>query len=144
LNVLSVPVVEVRTVASMIKGAVSGFQPRSEQVGSGPRVLIVWDFRIEQKDPTGQPMPRAAVEMRGRSFIGSINNGDVVAIDAPFNAGQVLQVSRVRNLTSGTMVTAKGAHSAVLSRVIFILILLPFIAFIVIIWSTILQKRAGG
>jgi hypothetical protein len=120
----------------MIKGVVSGFQPRSEQIGtgSGTRMLIVWDFRIERKDSTGQPMPRVAVEMRGTSFIGSISNGDVVEVNAAFSPGQVVEARQVRNLTSGAMVTAKGEELMRLSRLVHFVIVVPlFIAAVVFI-----------
>jgi hypothetical protein len=124
--------------SAMIKGTVSSFQQRTEQIntGTGPRSLVVWDFRIEQRDSTGQPMPRVAVEMRGRSFIGSINNGDVVEIDARFRPGQVLQVRRLRNLTSGAVVTAKGAQLMRLSRFISLVIFVVLVIVIVMVFRS--------
>lgn len=120
----------------MIKGTVSGFQQRFEQIYTavGLRTLVVWDFRIERRDPTGQPMPRAAVEMRGASFIGSINNGDEVEIDAPFRPGQVLQARLVRNRTSGAVVKAKGTRR-LFSRVISVVLTIVAVVFILWVWS---------
>jgi hypothetical protein len=113
-----------------IRGEVSGFQQRSEQVtvGNGTRFLYVWDFRIEQKDAAGKPMPRAAVEMRGTSFSGSLANGDMVEIEDSFESGKLLTPGRVRNLTSGIFVKARGESTLRWSKWISILVFLIFVA----------------
>jgi hypothetical protein len=99
----------LENTSAILSGTVSGFQQRTEQTqtAGGPRMVVVWDFRLERKDQNGQALPRVAVEMRGTEFIGSVQNGDAVEIDAPFHAGEVVQPRRVRNLTSGAVVTAR-------------------------------------
>lgn len=94
----------------VIKGAVSSFQQRTEQIWTtiGPRLITVWDFRLERSDPiTGKPLPRVAVQMRGRKFIGSIVNGDIVEVSDAGKPGKVVQTRRVRNLTSSADVMAQ-------------------------------------
>jgi hypothetical protein len=84
----------------MIKGTVSGFQQRWEQRST----TIVWNFRIERRAADGQPLPRVSVEIRGHSIEGSIVNGDVVEFNASYQPDKTFKVSRIRNLTSNSVV----------------------------------------
>jgi hypothetical protein len=118
----------ITAVMAVIRGEVSGFQQRSEQVntGTGPRFIYVWDFRIEQRDPAGKAMPRAAIEMRGTSFSGSVNNGDTVEVEGSFKSGELLRPSEIRNLTSGIIVAAHGERALRRSKWIGLLVFLIF------------------
>jgi predicted aconitase with swiveling domain len=60
--------------------------------------------------------------MQGLSFNGSINNGDVVEIDAPSRAGEVLKANSVRNRTAGCVVTSEGIRrTRVISAILLLL-----------------------
>jgi len=98
----------------LIRGTVSGFRERYEQpqMADRYRPLIVWGFRLERSDSAGNPLPRAAVEMRGTRFQGSISDGDVVEIDQAYRRGVLVTASTVRNLTSGSTVVATGENLA--------------------------------
>ena len=88
---------------SQLNGVVSGLQQRFEPTRAGQ--VVVWNFRLERHDAAGKPMPRVAVEMRGRRFSGSINNGDIVELDGSPNRDGLVCVWWVRNRTSNVRVT---------------------------------------
>ena len=56
--------------SNVFRGIVSGLQQRVEFVRSVSH--FVWDFRLERRDDKGEPLPRVAVQMRGRTLKGSI------------------------------------------------------------------------
>lgn len=89
-------------MAELIKGQVSGMQQRFEPGGA------VWDFRVERTDPSGKPLPRVAVELRGQSFQGSINNGDWVELFGEWRSGDVVKVDEVKNLTTNATVRTQA------------------------------------
>jgi hypothetical protein len=124
----------------MIKGKVSGFRERSEvgQFDQRVRPILVWDFRLERFEPSGKPLPRVAVEMRGYSFSGLIANGDVVEIDQPDVPGQLIRTDAVRNLTSNSTVTVlmqgRFTQSATARRLAMVVIVV-IVAIILAIWA---------
>lgn len=85
-----------------IKGQVSGLQQRFERSGE-----VVWNFRVERQDASGNPLPRVAVEMRGLGFEGALNNGDWVEVTGKFNHG-TLMAAEVSNLSTRATVRARG------------------------------------
>lgn len=120
----------------MIRGTVSGFQTRYEQIPYGQyvRSVTIWDFRLERADPAGTPLPRVAVELRGTSINGSIANGDVVEIDQEAEPGQLVQAEVVRNVTSGAAVSARGGDESRISKGVGLAVLLLVVMIIVIVW----------
>jgi hypothetical protein len=126
------------SAAYPIVGEVRGFQNRSES--SGPQhQTIVWTFRVERFDPSGNRLPPVPVEMRSKSFRGFINEGDRVGVSARWREGDTLRVRKLRNLSTGAMVVARASlgWTMVLKVFLFIVILL----FIGTIAITLLQKR---
>ncbi|MFG3603756.1 hypothetical protein [Micromonospora chersina] len=95
----------------MITGQVSGFQERWERT-IGNDSVKVWSFRVERQGGGGEPLPRVAVEMRGKGFDGSIAPGDWVRIDRNWRSGTTLQANSVQNLSTNTIVHARGAGPA--------------------------------
>jgi hypothetical protein len=68
----------------------------------------VYTFRIEVHDSRGNRLPPVAVEMKGVSFEGILNEGDEVEIRARPRPGRVVRVHRLSNLTAGSVFAAKG------------------------------------
>lgn len=106
-----------------IIGVVRGFQQRQEQtfrggggqgggsmVSSAPMMSTwtIWTFWLERYDAFGRPLARVPVEMRARSFSGSLADGDEVEINRPWKRGQTMTPKQVRNLSTGALVTAGG------------------------------------
>lgn len=116
----------------MVRGTVSGFTPRYEQIPTGRmmQTVTIWDFRLERLAPDGTPLPRVAVEMRGTSMSGNIANGDVVEVDSDAPPGQLLRVSAVRNVTSGAVVSARGGRQSRVEKGCGILMLVVVLLFI--------------
>lgn len=92
-----------------LEGTVSGMQQRVEPRAGGP--VLVWNFRLERFAPGREPLPRVSVEMRGRTFSGSIANGDVVRVLGRADAGTV-RVRRAENLTSRATVEVSDNQEA--------------------------------
>jgi hypothetical protein len=117
------------------QGRVSGFVPRTESPVIRKRTTIVWDFRLERQTPDGKPLPRVAVEMRGKYFSGgSINNGDVVVLAGRHCRNGLVTVKRVKNLTSSTTVIAHKYNASLviggIFQAVFVLVALGVIALI--------------
>lgn len=122
------------------KGQVSGFQSRFE-ARRGP--VIVWDFRLERRDPSGNPLPRVPVEMRGRAFVGSINNGDWVEVSGQWRRGVILRPARVMNLSTGVVVRAKGATIGIV-QILGILMFLALLLFALAVFARVLGLRGNS
>ena len=88
-----------------LRGRVGSFRERNELMGN--KYGSVWDFRVDGEDQNGGPVA-TAVEMRGIQFSGSIGEGDLVEIAAPWKPGQIVRVKSVRNITQNSTVTASG------------------------------------
>jgi hypothetical protein len=76
--------------------------------GQSPVTTTVLNFRVDRFDDNGDPLPSLAVEMRGRRFRGNVNDGDWVEVPGSWRLGELNEPRRVRNLTTGTFVQAKG------------------------------------
>ncbi len=121
--------------SAVIRGQVSGLQQRLEHWAVRP--VTVWDFRVERHDDAGNPLPRIHVEMRGRSFEGSIANGDWVEITANRKNGKVLHTRNVRNLTAGVIVTTRGqtvARTEATLRLVMLLIIVVVVSGLLLLW----------
>ena len=79
-------------------GVVRGFQARTE--GSE----IVWSFRLERYNSSGDRLTPIPVEMRDYNFQGSINDGDQVEISLQWREGEILRPTRVKNFTTRCLV----------------------------------------
>jgi hypothetical protein len=110
---------------AVYQGRVSGFMPRSESAVFRRRMTLVWDFRLERVGPDGRPLPRIAAEMRGKYFRGgSISNGDVLELSGGQNRSGLVTVTRVRNLTAGTVIRAHKYNASVF--IVYLVFLLIF------------------
>jgi hypothetical protein len=114
-------------------------QQRVEQ-GRG-RALTVWAFRVGQSDPEGKPAAPVPVEMRARSFEGSINNGDWVELEGNWRSGEIVHVRQVRNLSLGAVVKARGNSWARVEDVSRFLLMIIALAVIGVIALTILNSE---
>lgn len=86
-------------------GVVTLVDRRTESLdGDFFQVLNLRLSRLEQGRPTGTP---TAVELRGRVIVGHITKGDVVEMPAGA-AGRTVEVTSLKNLTTGATVEAKG------------------------------------
>lgn len=94
-----------------ITGRVDGLQQRLESRGRLGSVTV-WDFRVARIDERGQALHQVPVEIRGTRFKGSVAAGDFVEISHPWKPGQLLQVRKVKNLSTGVTFQAKGFSPA--------------------------------
>jgi hypothetical protein len=86
-----------------IVGEVRGLQSRSETELDRPR--IVWTFRLERYDASGNRLRPVPVEIKGFEFYGSINEGDLVEVEGDATSG-TLEVRELYDHTTGSPVTA--------------------------------------
>jgi hypothetical protein len=117
-------------LSDIFEGTVSGLQQRIEPTRTPPPITV-WNFRLERHGPGDVPLPRVAVEMRGRRMSGAIANGDVVRITGRPGADGILLPRHVENLSSRSTVSAHGAGPNVLGgipRVILLLVILALLA----------------
>ncbi|MFI0903094.1 hypothetical protein ACH4TE_06035 [Streptomyces sioyaensis] len=111
-----------------------GVQLRTEVGGTSDNVgtIVVCTFRIEVQDATGATVGVVPVEMRGRSFEGSVGDGDRVRATGKVKRG-TLRVKELLNLTTGAEVSAKTTPVAVV--VIAVLVFIGFVIFVIVMAS---------
>jgi hypothetical protein len=88
-----------------IVGTVRNFRVRSEPPPFRGVTIVVWSFQLDLQNGGGSGQP-VLVEMRGNSFEGVIDDGDVVAVRARARPREVVQPKEVYNMTKGVMVRA--------------------------------------
>lgn len=91
-----------------VTGVASGVQARVEGSTQDRRGMTVLNFRVHPGD-RDQPIE---VELRGYTLVGTVRDGDVVAIPGPVAASGRLEPARLQNLTTGTAVTTTGPARA--------------------------------
>jgi Double zinc ribbon len=105
-----------KSVRYAIVGEVRGFQARQEThtdaFTNKTTNTIIWTFRLERYDKTGNRLQPVPVEMRGRSFEGFINDGDLIGVPGKWKEGRTVRPDCVSNLTNGAMVQASSRKSA--------------------------------
>jgi len=113
-------------------GVARAVQARTEEAGE--LSVLVWTFRVEQYDSSGNRLPPIPVELRGTSFEGAISDGDEVEVQGRWSKGRTLRAKRVVNLTTGAAVEARGTGKlAVVFAVMFVLTLVAGVAIFVIV-----------
>ncbi|MCF3174313.1 hypothetical protein IPZ61_13415 [Streptomyces sioyaensis] len=119
-----------------VEGVARGVQMRTELQGGGSdrgvSTTVVCTFRIEVQDARGAPVGLVPVEMRGRSFEGSVGDGDRVRATGQVKRG-TLRAKELLNLTTGAEVSAKSTPVAVV--VIAVLIFIGFVIFLIVMAS---------
>jgi hypothetical protein len=90
---------------------------------------IIWSFRVDSFDTQGNLLNRVPIEMRGRSFLGAINEGDMVEVSQVWLQAAMIQPPNVRNLTTGVVVRAKGTP---IGEMVFFTMLI-IVAFVMIV-----------
>lgn len=125
---------------AVVEGQARGLQSRSEQGGDGYHEAV-WSFRVERYDGTGRRVLLVPVEMRGRTFEGSINDGDWVRAEGRLRGG-TLRATLVQNLTTGAVVRAKGYPKPFI--VVFIVVFLLIVVFIAWIALFIFSAASDG
>lgn len=99
----------------VIVGEARSIKERSEPAGGQQTVTII-AFHVERYDKAGNRMSPIPVEMRCKSFVGLIREGDQVEVRGKWREGEVLRVSKVYNLTTRSRIK-KGASSPLYKRV---------------------------
>jgi len=86
------------------RGIVQGFRHRSEEetIGLSKQQWYVWTFRVVSFDSI--PARSVAVQMRGPSFSGFIEDGDEVGLFNEWQEGKPVLAKRIYNLDRKTMV----------------------------------------
>lgn len=124
----------VRTLQG--RGAITGVarqvQMRTEVQGNsnGTSTIVVCTFRVEVRDRAGTPVWVVPVEMRGRSFEGSVSDGDVVRAEGKARRG-TLRVKRLHNLTTGAEVRTGTSTAGI---VLVVLLVVAWVVFMILIW----------
>ena len=72
--------------------------------------MTIFTFRVQVDDDEGRPAAFIPVEMRARSFRGTLSDGDRVEIDASWHQGETVETKRVRNVTTGGSFEAKRSR----------------------------------
>jgi hypothetical protein len=122
------PVITPVSDRNHLRGQVSLFRERNELMGNA--YGAVWDFLVDTWEAGGAPGTKVPVEMRGRSFTGSIGDGDWVEIAGDWRSGETLRPARVRNLTMNSDVIATGGGSpiargaSILAKTILVLVII--------------------
>ena len=93
-----------------IVGQVSGLQRGSETNNWGTQ--IVWSFKVERFDSSGNRLQPIPVEMRAKNIPGVLNEGDWVRIPGQWKPGDTLHPQGLHNLTTNGLV-GKASHGLV-------------------------------
>jgi hypothetical protein len=127
----------------MVTGQVSEFQERYERAALDHTPIMVWSFRLERQDDRGQPLPRVAVEIRGTAFDGTLASGDWVRIDENWQPGTTLQPRQVTNLSTNSVVHAKGAGPGSNAGKIVALVIFAIFFLSILIWIIVGTASSG-
>lgn len=115
-------------VGSPTSGVVTAMQQRQEMYNR--KSFIVWNFRLQRTNASGESLVPIPVEMRGRRFIGAISNGDLVDVGKVSKPGKIVQVRRVRNETVGADVIAVGKRHPVAQTFGILFVIAFFLAWV--------------
>jgi hypothetical protein len=77
----------------VIRGRVHGITQRQD------KDMMVYAFRVDSYDKSGSRLSYP-VEMLSKRFSGLLNEGDLVQFTAKVKEGQVIRISKLRNLTT--------------------------------------------
>lgn len=95
-------------VEAEIEGEVRGFRERNESPGGLHPPRMVWTFRVEQHDPSGQ-VEVTPIQMQGKSFTGALEDGQQVRVPGRVTPGHTLLTRRVYNVDTQVWVGSKGS-----------------------------------
>ena len=134
------------SMRGIIAGEARSIKERSEPAGY-QKTITIRAFHVERYDKVGNRMSPIPVEMRGKSFIGLIREGDQVEVRGKWREGEVLRVSKVYNRTTRSLIKAKkGASSPLYERVpnfigwcLYYLVMAAIIAGIILLVKSMLQ-----
>ena len=84
-------------------GEVRDFRERRET--EGQYNWIIWNFRVERYDASGNQMQPVPVEIKGMKFEGAVSEGDWVELPGEWKPGEVASPKKFTNLTTGAMVS---------------------------------------
>jgi hypothetical protein len=117
-----------------ITGVVTGFTSRFE--ADGGKQLLVWNFSLVTED-TDHHRFDVPVQMRGVTFEGAIQDGDIISVDAVWRPGDTVHATSVVNVRTRATIVAnsKGTPPSRLAMtivVIFIVIFVGAFAFLLI------------
>jgi hypothetical protein len=99
----------------------------------------VLTFQIDRFSDDGAALRPIPVEMRGLRFRGFINDGDWVEVRKSWEEGDLLEPSKVRNLSTGATVKTGGSSSGWIGLLLFIT--LAVVGVILVIQFS---RRPGG
>jgi len=116
-------------------GEVREFRERREP--EGPNTWVIWSFRVERYDESGNQMQPVPVEIKGMKFEGTISDGDWVELPEPWKPGEVASPKKFDNLTTGAKISGSvpfgtkiGITCGWIMFVIFILAVIAAVYFI--------------
>jgi plastocyanin len=116
--------------AGPIRGQARTIQHRVEQDPWLARTsFIIWSFRVDRLDDQGNKLSPVPVEMRGRRIEGALVEGDWVEVPGKWRPGETLETKRIRNLSTGANVKARGDIGRGFQVAILVVFVLAFLAF---------------
>jgi hypothetical protein len=107
---------------------------------SGRKTDQILSFRVDRFDDEGRRLQPVAVEMRGRSIRGVLNDGD--SVDAGRVGDGVLHPRKVRNLSTNSIV--KVRRRSIIARILFSLIPIVFFVGVLLVVYIAAHKAIGG
>jgi hypothetical protein len=111
---------------------------RTESAGvGGRRTEQILSFRVDRFDPEGRKLLSTAVEMRGRSLHGVLNEGDSVDVGRPKRGA--LHPRRIRNQSTNSVVRVRRRSWL---RRFFVFLLVVAVA--VVVLETVAHSAIGG
>ena len=124
---------EFHAKGNRIVGEVREFRERHEPQGNIN--WIIWTFRVERYDKSGNQMQPVPVEMKGLKFEGTISEGDWVELPGQWKPGEIASPKKFINLTTGSEIRGSVPAGAKISWtcgwIMFAVFILAVIAFII-------------
>ncbi|MCP6757167.1 MAG: zinc ribbon domain-containing protein [Fischerella sp. CENA71] len=106
-HVLIDPVGEVHTFSQELESS----------SGASERTILVWRFRVYVFDQVGNLTYQIPVEMRSKSFTGSVRDGDIVKLPGRWSEGEIYEHNTIINKTLGIQVFSRS--DLTLSEILF-------------------------
>jgi hypothetical protein len=124
-------------------GVARAVRLRTEPSSSKGPTWQVLNFRLDRFSDDGRPLPSIPVEMRRLHLHGSVNEGETVEVPGAWRPGQLLEVKRIQNISTGSPVIAKGKPHLALKILAAFLLLALLITIMALIIAGVFRKASS-